>query len=157
MAPIASGILTTLDLDEGKVKVIAVLGFLGFAIGLGIISPIHAVSTILKPNEVSIGTAITGFGGGMGSALFISASATLFQSRLVKDISLYAPGTNATAISHAGLSDIRNLVGKDRLAAVLSGYDHAVVQTLYLPLALAILTLVGSASMEWSSVKRRQA
>jgi hypothetical protein len=156
LAPIGSGLLTTLNLDENKVKVVALLGFLGFGVGIGNMGPIQAIATILPPNDVSIGMAIIGFGGGMGSALFISASATLFQDRLVEEISSYAPGVNATAISHSGLADIRNIIGEDRLRDALTGYDHAIVQTLYMPLALAILTLAGSATMEWPSVKKRR-
>ena len=156
MAPIASGLLTTLDLDENKAKVVALLGFLGFAVGIGLNTPTQAVSTILPPQEVSIGCSMTGFAGGMGSALFICASATLFQNRLTDEISKNAPGSNTTAIAHSGLSDLRHLIGHDKLEDVLTGYDHAVVQTLYLPLALTLATLIGSAAMEWPSVKKKQ-
>lgn len=155
MAPIATGILTTLDLDESKVKVVALLAFLGLAIGIGLNAPIQAVATILSPQEVSLGAALTGFSGGLGSAIFISAAATLFQSRLVDEISKTSPGTNATEISNAGLSDIRGLIGEDRLRDVLTGYDDATVQTLYMPLALALLTIIGSATMGWHSVKKQ--
>ena len=156
LAPVASGLLTTLDLDESKVKVVALLGFLGFGVGIGNIGPIQAIATILPPNDVSIGMAIISFGGGMGTAVCISASATLFQNRLVEEISNYAPGVNTTAISSSGLSDIREIIGEKRLRAALTGYDHAIMQTLYMPLALAILTLVGSVAMEWPSVKKKR-
>lgn len=111
---------------------------------------------ILGLDDVSIGMAIISFGGGVGTAVCISASATLFQNRLVEEISSYAPGGNTTAISGSGLSDIREIIGERRLRAALTGYDHAIVQTLYMPLALAILTLVGSAAMEWPSVKKKR-
>jgi hypothetical protein len=39
---------------------------------------------------------------------------------------------------------------------VLMGYDKAVVQTLYMPMILTILTLIASAAMEWRSVKKKQ-
>ncbi len=156
LAPIASGLLTTLDLDESKVKVVALLGFLGFGVGIGNLGPIQAIATVLSSDDVSIGMAVISFGGRMGTAICISASATLFQNRLAKEISSYAPGVNATAISQSGLSDLRKIIGEDRLRAALTGYDHAVVQTLYMPLALALLTLVGSAAMEWPSVKKKR-
>lgn len=156
LAPIASGLLTTLDLDESKVKVVALLGVLGFGVGLGLGSPIQAVAAVLPPKDISLGTALTGFGGGMGSALFISAAATLFQNRLVEEIAQVAPGTNATAIGHAGLTDLRNIIGQDRLKEILTGYNEATVQTLYMPLALTLLTLIGSATVGWPSVKNKQ-
>lgn len=156
MAPIASGLLTTISLDDGRAGVVALLAFLGFAVGIGINGPIQAASTLLAANEVSIGAAIIFFGGGLGSPLFISASAALFQNRLTGELPQRVTGINTTALEHAGLSDIRNLVGKDKLREVLMGYNYAVVQTLYMPLALALLTLLGSLPMEWPSVKKKR-
>lgn len=157
LASIASGLLTTLDLDTYLGKAAGLLGLLGFAIGLGMQGPMMAVSATLKPNDVAIGNAFTSFGGGMGSALFVSAAALLFQKRLATEVDHYSPGTNITAIEHAGLSDIRNAIGQDRLKQVLTGYDKATMQTLYIPLALTVASLIGSALTEWRSVKQKKA
>ena len=156
IAPIAAGLLTTIELDESNVKILVYLGILGFAVGLGLPTPATAVQTILNPREVSIGIAIVGFGGGMGSAMAICASAALFQNRLVEEARKYDPGINATWLKSVGLSDIRKYISPDRLRDVLMGYDKAVVQTLYMPMALTILTLIASAAMEWRSVKKKQ-
>lgn len=155
IAPIAGGILTTLNIDENLLKVLLCLGALGFAIGLGIGQPINAVQTVLAEKDVPIGIAILGFGGGMGSAFFLAVSAALFQNRLVEEIHLYSPGTNTTQIEHVGLSDIRKIIGGERLRDVLLGYDKAVLQTLYLPVALMVLSVIGPAAMEWRSVKKK--
>lgn len=156
LAPIASGLLTTLDIDASPVKAAALLGFLGVAIGLSIQSPQVAVQAVLTPKDVSIGGAIVMFGAGMGSALWICASATLFQNRLIDEVQKYSPTTNVTALESVGLSDIRNYIGSDKLQDVLSGYNQAVVQTLYMPMALSILTIVGSLAMERRSIKKKQ-
>ena len=156
LAPIASGLLTTLDLSGSAVKGAALLGFLGVAVGLSIQSPLVAVQTVLAPTDVSIGGAIVLFGGGMGSALWICASATLFQNRLVDEVEKHSPATNGTALEAVGLSEIRDHLGSDRLLEVLSGYNEAVVQTLYMPLALSILTILGSLAMERRSIKKKQ-
>lgn len=92
----------------------------------------------------------------MGSAMAICASAALFQNRLVEEARKYDPGINTTWLKSVGLSDIRKYIGPDRLRDVLMGYDKAVVQTLYMPMALTILTLIASAAMEWRSVKKKQ-
>ena len=155
MAPIAAGLLTTLDLDESLVKVLCLLGFLGVSVGLGLQAPVVAVQTVLAPADVPIGMAITGFAGGIGSALFLAASAALFQNRLVEEVSAHAPGTNMTLLEQGGLADIREKIGSDRLRNALLGYDKAVMQTLYFPVALAVLTVVGSLAMERKSVKKK--
>lgn len=157
VAPIASGLLTTLDLDSQLGKAAALLGVLGFAVGLGMQGPSMAVSASLAPKDVAIGSAIITFGGGIGSALFVSVAVVLFQARLGAEVSRHAPGVNTTVLEMAGLSDIRDSIGQDRLRDVLTGYDKATVQTLYIPLALAIASLVGSALTEWRSIKKKQA
>lgn len=92
----------------------------------------------------------------MGSALWICTSATLFHQRLITEINHSSPTINATALSHVGLSDIRSYIGSERLSTVLKGYNEAVVQTLYLPLALSILTIIGSVAIERRSIKKKQ-
>lgn len=156
LAPIAAGLLTTLQPYDHPAKAAGLLGFLGFAIGVGNIAPLNAVTTVLSPKDVSIGVALAGFAGGIGSALFLSTSASLFQGRLRAEITAFAPGTNVTVIEKSGLSDIRSAVGPERLASVLAGYDNAIVQTLYYPLALTLATILASVSMEWVSLKKKR-
>ena len=156
IAPVAAGLLTTLDLDESIVKVLCLLGMLGAAVGLGMQGPILAVQTVLPLKDIATGLAVTGFAGGLGSSFFISVSSTLFQNRLAEEVEKYAPGTNTTTFEHGGLANVRDYIGADRLRDVLLGYDKAVMQTLYLPVALAALTIVGSLAMERKSVKKKQ-
>ncbi|KAF5544679.1 major facilitator superfamily transporter [Fusarium phyllophilum] len=130
LTPIASGLLTTLDLEEQIAKAVGLLTFLGLAVGLGLQGPQVALQAVLPIEDVSLGGAVISFGAGMGSALWICASATLFQDRLSKEIQDAAPGTNTTHIQEAGLSKLRESIGPDRLKSVLSGYETAVVQTL---------------------------
>jgi MFS family permease len=156
LAPIASGLLTTIKLDENIIKVSFLLGFLGAAIGFGIQGPQLGVTASLSIEDLSLGTAVITFGAGMGSALFVSASATLFNNRLIDELKEYSPSTNGTAVADAGLSGIRGYIGTEKLGAVLSGYNQAVVQTLYMPLALGLLTIVGTVAMERRSIKKKQ-
>lgn len=114
------------------------------------------MQTILKQKDLPIGIAISAFGQTMSSAVWIVVSATLFQNRLVAELAEYSPSVNATTLENAGLSDIRTIVGSARLHDVLMGYDKAIVQTLYLPLALTAATVFGSAFTEWRSVKKAQ-
>jgi len=156
LAPVASGLLTTINLDESVVKVACLLGFLGVAVGLGIQTPILALQTILNAKDLPIGIATNTFGATMGNAVWIVVSATLFQNRLVSEIAAHSPSVNATMLSHAGLSEISETVGSERLRDVLLGYDEAVTQTLYLPAGLAVATIFGSALMEWRSMKKKE-
>ncbi|KAI1860003.1 uncharacterized protein JN550_011687 [Neoarthrinium moseri] len=156
LAPIASGLLTTVELDDQPTKVMCFLGFLGVAVGFGLQSPLVALQTIMKPKDLPLGIACTAFGSTMGNAIWMVVSAALFQNRLIAEVSQYSPSTNATLLGSAGLSGIRDTVGSDRLRDVLLGYDEAITQTLYLPVALCVATILGSAFTEWHSVKKKQ-
>jgi hypothetical protein len=156
LAPIASSLLTTINLDQSVGKATALLGLLGVAIGLGIQCPQLGVTTTLSIEDISIGTAVISFGAGLGSALFVSASSTLFNNLLVAEIRDYSPSTNVTALEAFGLSDVRNYIGSENLKNVLSGYNEEVVQTLYMPLALGILSIVGAVAIERRSIKEKQ-
>ncbi|KAI1626164.1 major facilitator superfamily domain-containing protein [Exophiala viscosa] len=162
--PVAAGLLTTLKIDDSLGKIIALLGFLGAAIGIGAPGPSSVVQTSLPAKDISIGISIVLFGAGLGSSLFVSASSALFRNRLVDELHKYLPNTtfsgNSTTqlnVNNIGLSEIQTLVGPNRLKDLLLGYDEAVIQTLYLPVALAAATVIGSALTEWRSVKTRRA
>ncbi|KAF4976717.1 hypothetical protein FZEAL_6653 [Fusarium zealandicum] len=156
LAPIASGLLTTLDLEEHIGKGIGLLAFLGLAVGLGLQGPQIALQAVLGVEDVSMGGAVINFGSGMGSSLWVCASATLFQSRLAQEIQSSSPGTNITMVKEAGLSGLRESIGPAKLKSVLAGYEHAVVQTLYIPLGLGLLTIIGSLAMERKSLKKKE-
>jgi len=80
---------------------------------------------------------------GMGSALWVCTSATLFHQCLITEINRSSPVTKySPALPQLGLSSGRSFTGSERLNDVLKGYTEAVVQTLYPSLALSILTLV---------------
>ena len=66
LAPVASGLLTTISLDEDTVKVLCLLGFLGFATGVGLSTPAVALQTMMKQGDLPIGIAAIAFGSTMG-------------------------------------------------------------------------------------------
>ena len=147
IAPVPAGLLTTLNVKD-LVEILCCLGFLGAAIGLGINGPFGACQTVLPTQDLPIGNAILTFGGDLGSVLFVSASSSLFQNRLVNELKEHSPLTNATTLEDVGLSGIREVVSSDRLSEVLLGYDAAIILTLYLPVALTVVSLGGSLAIE---------
>lgn len=155
LAPIASGLLTTISLDEDVAKAACLLGFLGTATGIGIQTPTLALQAMMKSKDLPIGIAAIVFEANMGKAICIVVSAALFRSRLVSEFAKHSPSVNVTVLSHAGLSEIADIVGNDRLCDVLLGYDEAVTQTLYLPVGLTVATIFGSALLEWHPMKKK--
>lgn len=154
VAPVAAGLLTTITVTRKVAVLLCYEALLGFAVGIGIQAPQIAASTIFSAREAPMAISVVQFGQGIGPAIFISVAQSIFTERLSTDMAQYAPGTNSTTIQDMGLRDLRNHIGPKRLEKVLLGYDKAIMQTLYLPVALTALSLVATLGMEWRSVKR---
>lgn len=155
LAPVASGLLTTVRLDDAAVKILCLLAFLGLSVGIGIQTPTIALQAVMKAEDLPLGVAMLGFGATMGNAIWIVVSAALFQNRLLVEVSNRSPATNTTLFKHVGLSEIRDLVGDARLKDVLLGYDAAVTQTLYLPVGLTVATIIGTVFTDWQTTKKK--
>jgi hypothetical protein len=52
-----------------------------------------------------------------------------------------------------GLLDLKEYVGSEELGLALLGYDRAVTEACFLPVALMCASLLGALGMEWRSVK----
>lgn len=156
VAPVAAGLLTTLRVNTKLIALLCYEGLLGFAIGIGIQSPQVAASAIFQPKDTPLAITVVQFGQGIEPAIFISVAQSIFTGRLTADIGQYASVLNVTSIENMGLSDLRAHVGPKKLEDVLLGYDKAVIQTLYLPVALTSMCIIGTSAMEWRSVKKKQ-
>jgi MFS family permease len=156
LMPIFAGLMTTLTVKTTLAKILVVSGFYGFAGGIGYLSPQSAVQMALPTSDGSIGLSIILFAEQFGPAVFVSAAQSIFQNRLTDNLHELVPSLNGTNVEQMGLSDLKSLVGPDNLAGVLLGFDKSLAQTWYLVVALACVTMVGSASMEWKSVKQKR-
>jgi len=156
LTPVAAGLMTTLKVDAGLGSLICYQALLGFAAGIGFQAPQSAAHAVLSAADAPMGIAVIQFMQGLGPAICVSAAQTLFTSRLTADLSTFAPSLNATSLETMGLSDLKKNIGAKNLKGVLLGYDKAVTQTFYLPVALTCLSLVGTLGMEWRSVKKKR-
>lgn len=148
--------MTTWTLNSTYAQLICYQGLSGFASGIGWQAPQLAVQTSLPATDVPLGLAIVLFAQNFGPALFIAIGSAIFTNRLTANLHDYAPGLNVTSIENLGLSDIKDSIGPEKLGDVLLGFDKAVSQTWYLAVALTCMTIIGSATMEWRSVKQKK-
>ncbi|RDW90940.1 hypothetical protein BP5796_02105 [Coleophoma crateriformis] len=151
-----SWLMTTLTMKTALAEILVFSGCYGFAGGIGFLSPQSAVQMSLPPSGGSIGLSIILFAEQIGPAVFVSAAQNIFESRLASNLHELVPSLNATSVESMGLSDLKSLIGPENLADVLLGFDKSLAQTWYLAVALACVTMVGSATMEWKSVKEKR-
>ena len=157
LTPIAAGLLTTLEPSAKLASLICYQALLGFGAGIGFQAPQIAVQTILTPQEAPMGLAFIQFAQGIGPAVFVSVAQTIFAGRLTSEMGQYTPGLDAGQLKKMGLADLKNAIGPENLQNVIMGYDKAVTQTFYLPVALTCVSILGSLGMEWRSVKKKRA
>lgn len=154
--PIFAGLMTTFTPSTTVVKMVGYSAAMGFAGGIGFQGPQSAVQTALAEKDASLGLSVIIFAQSIGPAVSIAVAQTIFLNRLSENLQLLVPGLNPKAVDNLGLSDIKTLVGKESLEKALALFDTSLMQTWYLAVGLACLTIVGSITMEWGSVKHKK-
>jgi hypothetical protein len=154
---IGAGLLSTFQTDTGHSKWIGYQVLFGAGVGLGMQQTMVAIQASLPDPDIPIGTAIMMFSQTLGGSLFIAVAQTVFQNQLVANITVtHLAGLDPAAVISTGATEIQALIPKQFLPAVLAAYDAALAHTFYVSVALACLSLIGAACMEWNSVKGKK-
>ena len=111
---------------------------------------------MLSDNDVPIGLSLLNFVNFLGSTIFITASQTLLETKLVDGLRDIIPNLNAATLASSGATSVRNMVTKDKLPIVLDVYNRSFKSIWYLTLGLSCLSFVASLAMEWKSVKAKK-
>lgn len=157
LAPVSAGLLTTIKVDTELVRALAYKALAGFGTGLGFQAPQNAVPCALPATDIPIGISLIVSGQHFGSALFVALAQTILSNQLAKNLERFDPDLTAKAIENTGIMELKNSVAKHgRMSEVLSGFDQSLTETWYLAVGLTCLTMVGSLTMEWRSVKDKK-
>lgn len=128
----------------------------GVGVGLGMQQPLIAVQTVLDISVVPIGTSVIIFLQTLGGALFVSVGQNIFSNKLVVGLKRYAPGIDPSIVLRTGATSIQQTIDKADLPGVTLAYNNALTQTFLVAAVMAALTIVGSLSIEWKSVKGKK-
>ncbi|KAJ7200967.1 major facilitator superfamily transporter [Mycena rebaudengoi] len=150
---VGAGLLATLKVDSGPARWIGYQIIYGLGGGLGMQQPMIAAQTVLQLADVPVGTSILMFTQTLGGALFISVGQNVFTNKLVSGLVSKVPGINPTIVLGAGATSIRGAVDARFLPDVLVVYNQALISAFYVSVAMAALSTIGSAAMEWKSIK----
>ncbi len=153
---IGAGLLTTFTVDTSSSKWIGYQIIYGFGVGLAMQQPLIAVQTVLPLADVPVGTALIMFTQTFGGALFVSVGQNVFQNRLLSGLLQEARGFDPSSILRTGATTLKTTVPPEYLPGVLVAYNRALTQTWHVSVAMACLTGIGAASLEWKSVKGKK-
>lgn len=150
---IGVGLISTFTPETGHAKWIGYQAISGIGIGLGMQQPLIAVQTVLDISEIPIGTSIIIFLQTLGGALFVSIGQNIFTNKLSSGLAKYVPALDPSVVLSTGATSIQQTIDKKYLAGVTLAYNDALTQAFLVGAVMATLTIIGSASIEWRSVK----
>ncbi|RDW73937.1 putative DHA14-like major facilitator ABC transporter [Coleophoma crateriformis] len=153
---IGVGLMTTFTPETNHSKWIGYQAIAGIGIGLGMQQPLIAVQTVLDISEVPIGTSIMIFLQTLGGALFVSIGQNIFSNRLAQDLAKFVPTLDPSVVLSTGATSIQSTIEKQFLPGVTLAYNNALTQAFLVAAIMAALTIVGSAAIEWKSVKGKK-
>ena len=83
---------------------------------------------MLPASKVSVGTSIVILAQAFSAAVFLAIGQVVFQAVLRRDLAVYAPAADQTAILNAGVTKFRQVVQPGDLNGVLEAYNGAVTR-----------------------------
>ncbi|PMD24864.1 putative HC-toxin efflux carrier [Hyaloscypha hepaticicola] len=156
IAAIGAGMLSTFTPASGHAMWIGYQCLTGIGIGLGMQQPLIAVQTVLDISQVPVGTSVIIFVQTLGGALFVSIGENVFTNKLVANLAKYAPEINPDIVLSTGATSIQQTISKASLPGVTLAYNNALTHAFLVSAIMAVLTLIGSAAIEWKSVKGKK-
>lgn len=156
VTPIGAGLLTTWTVDTSFSQWIGYQALLGMGIGLGQQQPFMAIQTVLSKQDVPSGISIVMLTQTVSGAIFVSVGASVFQNQLLKNLSGVFPdgGFNASSLINLGATQVWSVIPPQYLDAVLTAYNGALTKVYTVALCTSALTIIGSLTIEWKSVKK---
>lgn len=154
------GLLSTFEVDTGHAKWIGYQVIYGFGVGFGMQQALIAAQTVLHIDDVPVGTSLIMFIQTLGGALFISIAQNIFTNRLLSNLAAKVPSLDSNLVLSTGATNLKTAItreyGPSILGDVLIAYNKALQQTFLVSVAIASLSIIGSAGMEWKSVKGKK-
>lgn len=157
LVAIGAGLVTLYDVDISTGKWIGYQIVLGMGTGAGLQVPMTAVQTVLRTEDIPVGTAAITFFQTLGGTIFIAVGQSVFQNGLTAGIHDHAPDVDSSVIISAGATDIRSALATlgqlDALPGVIESYVDGLRNTYRLSMALMIVAFVAACFLEWRSIK----
>ncbi|KAI0129378.1 putative MFS aflatoxin efflux pump [Hypoxylon sp. NC0597] len=151
---VGAGLLTTLQLDTATGKWIGYQILYGFGMGMCFQAPNLAAQRVLPTKDVPVGTSLVFFTQLLSGSIFLSVGQNVLDNQLLKRLS-GLPGFQPSMIEDNGATTLSSSLPPELLGPVLIAYNEALRETFRLGLCLSCLTILGSATIEWKSVKQK--
>ncbi|KAL6865538.1 hypothetical protein ACO1O0_001632 [Amphichorda felina] len=154
---VSAGLVHRYQLDTTTVYWAATLVLFGLGAGIGMQMPITAAQTVLRGNDIPLGTSLLILIQTLAGTIFLAVGQNLFQTELIRALGVYVPGVDPRVVIHTGVSNLDSVIkkayGAEAFRGVLDAYNTALKKCFLVCLILACLSIVGPIFMEWKNVK----
>ena len=89
----------------------------------------------------------------MGAAVFVAVGENVLSQQLIQRLS-WVPGFDASSVTSSGATSLLNNLPEALRDTALKEYNKALQKTLQVALYPSCLSILGTASFEWRSVKK---
>ncbi|KAJ2902891.1 Tetracycline resistance protein TetB/drug resistance transporter [Zalerion maritima] len=162
---LGAGFITTFEPVTGHPSWIGYQVLFAAGAGFGFMQPMLAVQAVLDPPDIPVGTAIILFGNTLSGAVAISAAESVFLNRFIDGVAAQLPAELTAGqdlkelvleIGATELQDFLTVYVPQYRDQVVLAYNNALADTWYIAVAMAALSILGSACADWVSVKRKK-
>lgn len=147
---IGVGLLTTFQVDTAHPVWIGYQVLYGMGIGAGMQVSFVVVQAALPPADIPVAMALVVFAQTLGGAIFVSVSNNVFSNLLIKNLMEVVPDVTPSIVSSTGATDLKNVIEPQFLSGVLVAYNHTITQTWHTAVALAAVSTIGVAAVDWT-------
>jgi MFS family permease len=152
---VGAGLLTTLQVGSGPGVWIGYQVLYGLGLGTCFQAPNLAVQAALPTADVSMGMALMLFGSLVGSTVFVSVGQNVFTNQLVQRLSGF-PGFEVKLVTSGGVTALLEALPQEVRGDVLVEYNEALREVFKVGLITTCLTVLGTSTLEWLTVKKHQ-
>ncbi|KAL2814081.1 MFS toxin efflux pump [Aspergillus cavernicola] len=150
---VGAGMLSTLKVDSSIGYWFSYQVLLALGAGLGAQNVMLVAQAAVPLTDMAMATTLLTFTQTLSGAVFLAVGQSVFQNQLIVKLHQYAPNVDTSAVIAGGVTAIRNHVSAAQLPSALAGYNDAIMQTFYVAVAMAALSVVGALCLEWVSLK----
>lgn len=157
---VASGLTLKFGVNTYTGYWIATLIVSGLGFGLGGQQCMMVPQSILKGDDISIGTSVIMFAETISGTVFLALSESLFENRLVSELHALVPTVDTGVVTANGASNLRENMSKLYNAStadkILEAYSRSLHPVWIIGVVLASLSLLGALGTEWVDVKKAE-
>ncbi|KAK0544155.1 hypothetical protein OC846_006165 [Tilletia horrida] len=144
---LGSGMLYFLHPDSSQARWVGLQFLAGIGPGMAWMLPFIAASSVLKVEDIELGSAIVIFFQTLGGTIFVSVAQSVFQNKFLLYLRA-TPGVSAEQIISHGLSAFREFTSATELPLVVDAANRALNKTFLISAVLGALAFVSVFGME---------